>query len=62
MKYIINGWPVTEEQAKDTIREAVPNGGVEFLENIIRNCRRENLQSVTLHVGGMKKSIEIIFN
>ena len=60
MKYKINGQEVTQAEAHDAIREAVPNGGVEFLENTVRNCQREKLESVTLHVG-KAKSIEVIF-
>ena len=60
MKYRINGQEATKAEAHDAIRAAIPNGGVEFMENTIRNCRREKLESVTLHVG-QKQSIEIIF-
>ena len=60
MKYKINGREATKAEAHEAIRAAVPNGGVEFLENTIRNTRREKLESVTLHVG-QKQSIEIIF-
>ena len=60
MKYRINGQEATKAEAHEAIRAAVPNGGVEFLENTIRNTRREKLESVTLHVG-QKQSIEIIF-
>lgn len=60
MKYRINGREATEAETRDAIREAVPNGGVEFMENAIRNCRREELESITLRVG-TKKTIEIIF-
>lgn len=60
MKYKINGKDATRAEAHAAIRAAVPNGGVEFMENTIRNCRREKLESVTLHVG-TKQSVEIIF-
>ena len=60
MKYKINGREATKAEAHEAIRAAIPNGGVEFMENTIRNTRREKLESVTLHVG-QKQSIEIIF-
>ncbi len=60
MKYKINGKEATRAEAHAAIRAAVPNGGVEFLENTIRNGRREELESVTLHIG-QKKNVEIIF-
>ncbi len=60
MKYRINGREATKAEAHEAIREAIPNGGVEFLENTIRNGRREELESVTLHIG-QKKNVEIIF-
>ena len=60
MKYKINGREATKAEAHEAIREAIPNGGVEFLENTIRNGRREELESVTIHIG-QKKNVEIIF-
>ena len=60
MKYRINGREATKAEAREAIRAAVPNGGVEFLENTIRNGRREELESVTLHIG-REKNVEIIF-
>lgn len=60
MKYKINGREASRAEAHAIIREALPNGGVKFLENTIRNCRREKLESVILHVG-TKCSVEVIF-
>ena len=51
MKYRINGQEATKAEAHEAIRPTVPNGGVEFLENTIRNTRREKLESVTFHIG-----------
>ena len=60
MKYKINGREATKAEVHEAIRAAIPNGGVEFLENTIRNGRREELESVTLHIG-QKQNVEIIF-
>ena len=60
MKYKINSRKATEAEAREAIRAAVPNGGVEFLENAIRNGRREELESVTIHIG-QKQNVKIIF-
>ena len=60
MKYRINGREATKAEAHEAIRAAIPNGGVEFLENTIRNGRREELESVTLRIG-QKQNVEIIF-
>lgn len=50
-KYTVNGKPVTQAKAEDLVRTIMPNGGVQFIQNTIRNARTNKLDGITFHIG-----------
>ena len=43
-KYTVNGKPVTQAKAEELVRSIMPNGGVQFIQNAIRNARTNKLE------------------
>lgn len=50
-KYTVNGKSVTQAKAEELVRAIMPNGGVQFIQNAIRNARANKLEGITFHVG-----------
>lgn len=50
-KYTVNGKPVTQAKAEELVRAIMPNGGVQFIKNAIRNARANKLEGITFHIG-----------
>ena len=51
MKYTLDGQKITKKEAYNRIRELIPNGGTQYLDNIISVGKENDVDSVTLHVG-----------
>ena len=51
MKYTLNGRKITKKEAYNRIRELIPNGGTQYLDNIISAGKKNEADSVTIHVG-----------
>lgn len=56
----MNGNQVTKEEAYEEIRELIPNGGTQYLDNLIRNSLENGIEELTLTVG-TKGTLEIEF-
>ena len=51
MKYTLNGKKISKNAAYEAIRELIPNGGTQYLDNVITYCKETGIESVTLTVG-----------
>ena len=51
MKYTLNGKKVSKKAAYEAIRELIPNGGTQYLDNVITYCKENGAESVILTVG-----------
>ena len=60
MKYTLNGKKVSKKVAYEAIRELIPDGGTQYLDNVITNCKENGIESVTLTVG-TKGTLKIEF-
>ena len=60
MRYTMNGNQVTKEEAYEEIRELIPNGGTQYLDNLIRNSLGNGIEELTLTVG-TKGTLKIEF-
>ncbi len=60
MKYTLNGKKVSKKAAYEAIRELIPDGGIQYLDNVITNCKENGIESVTLTVG-TKGTLKIEF-
>lgn len=50
-KYTVNGKQVTQAKAEDMVRTIMPKGGIQFIQNAIRNARANKLDGITFHIG-----------
>ena len=60
MLYTMNGKQVTKEEAYEEIRELIPNGGTQYLDNLIQNSLENGIEELTLRVG-TKGTLKIVF-
>jgi len=60
MRYTMNGKQVTKEEAYEEIRELIPNGGTQYLDNLIQNSMESGIEELTLTVG-TKGTLKIDF-
>lgn len=59
MKYTFNGKQITKNEAIEKIYNAVPNGGLKYVEELVADAKDEGLHSITVMVGNFP--IGIIF-
>lgn len=50
-RFTMNGKRVSMEEAYDEIRKLIPNGGTQFVDNLMANARENNLDSIWVRVG-----------
>ena len=50
-RFTMNGKRVSMEEAYDEIRKLIPNGGTQFVDNLMANARENNLDSIQLRIG-----------
>ena len=60
MRYTLNGKQVTKEEAYEEIRELIPNGGTQYMDNLIQNSLENGIEELTLTVG-TKGTLKIDF-
>ena len=60
MKFTMDGKQITKKEAYNRITELIPNGGTQYLDNLIENCKENGTDSVTLLVG-TKSTLTIEF-
>lgn len=51
MKFTMDGKQITKQEAYDRIVELIPNGGTQYLDNLIEIGIEHETDSVEIHVG-----------
>lgn len=50
-RFIKDGKQISMEKAYDEIQKLIPNGGTQFLDNLLANAKENKLDSIWVRVG-----------
>ena len=60
MRFTMNEKRVSKKAAYEAIRELIPNGGTQYLDNLIQAGKEQGIEEITLRVG-FKGTLKIRF-